>query len=63
MTESEVDAGLSALLPGATRIAVTTRACAAARADLVVWLGEGGVRAVAPHAELWAVPEYRAVFG
>lgn len=46
----------------ATRLVVTHRASLAARADLVIWLDGTGVRAVAPHAELWALPEYRHLF-
>ncbi|MFF8811864.1 ABC transporter ATP-binding protein [Streptomyces pactum] len=45
-----------------TRLIVAHRATTAARADRVVWLEEGRVRAVAPHAELWRIPDYRAVF-
>ncbi|WP_406305335.1 ABC transporter ATP-binding protein/permease [Streptomyces sp. NBC_00885] len=45
-----------------TRLIVAHRAPTAARADLVVWLDEGRIRAVGPHAELWQLPEYRAVF-
>ncbi|WP_406267136.1 ABC transporter ATP-binding protein/permease [Streptomyces sp. NBC_00191] len=53
-----------ALFAGArrTRLIVAHRAPTAARADLVVWLDEGRIRAVGPHAELWQLPEYRAVF-
>jgi ATP-binding cassette subfamily B protein len=46
-----------------TRLIVTHRAATAARADLVVWLEAGQVRAVAPHHELWQNADYRAVFG
>jgi len=35
----------------------------AARADLVVWLENGRVRAVGPHERLWDSPDYRKVFG
>ena len=48
---------------GRTRLIVTHRAATAARADLVVWLDAGRVRAVGPHARLWRNPEYREVFG
>ncbi len=44
-----------------TRIVVTNKASLAARADLVVWLDDGKVRAAAPHAVLWHDPGYRAV--
>ena len=50
-------------LGGLTRLIVAHRATTAARADLVVWLDGGRLRAVAPHTELWADPEYRAIFG
>jgi ATP-binding cassette subfamily B protein len=46
-----------------TRLIVTHRPSTAARADLVVWLDGGRVRAVGPHARLWRDPAYRAVFG
>ncbi|WP_134734227.1 ABC transporter ATP-binding protein [Amycolatopsis nivea] len=45
-----------------TRVVVTHRAAMAARADVVVWLAAGQVRAVGPHARLWQMPGYRAVF-
>ena len=48
---------------GRTRLIVTHRAATAARADLVVWLADGRVRAVGPHEELCRDPAYRAVFG
>jgi ATP-binding cassette subfamily B protein len=45
-----------------TRLLTTHRAATAARADLVVWLDAGRVRATAPHAALWPDPAYRALF-
>ncbi|MDX2657916.1 MULTISPECIES: ATP-binding cassette domain-containing protein [Streptomyces] len=45
-----------------TRLVVTRRTAAAARADLVAWLHEGRVAALAPHHELWQLPAYRALF-
>ncbi|MBN9748215.1 ABC transporter [Amycolatopsis sp. A1MSW2902] len=45
-----------------TRVVVTHRAAMAARADVVIWLAAGQVRAVGPHARLWQMPGYRAVF-
>jgi ATP-binding cassette, subfamily B, bacterial RamA/AmfB len=46
-----------------TRLIITHRVSTAARADLVVWLDRGTVRAVGPHERLWGLPEYRKVFG
>ena len=46
-----------------TRLIVAHRATTAARADLVAWLDHGRLRALAPHRELWADPDYRAIFG
>jgi len=46
-----------------TRLIVTHRASIAARADTVVWLDAGRVRAVGPHRVLWDDPAYREVFG
>jgi ATP-binding cassette subfamily B protein len=46
-----------------TRLIVTHRPATAARADLVIWLDHGQVRAIAPHADLWHDTSYRAVFG
>ncbi|WP_245991395.1 ABC transporter transmembrane domain-containing protein [Streptomyces spongiicola] len=52
---------LNQVRPG-TRLVVAHRISSAARADLVAWLEGGRVRAVGPHAALWALPGYRAVF-
>ncbi|WP_327291330.1 ABC transporter ATP-binding protein [Streptomyces sp. NBC_01198] len=46
-----------------TRLLTTHRAATAARADLVAWLDAGRIRALAPHGDLWADSEYRALFG
>jgi ATP-binding cassette subfamily B protein len=46
-----------------TRVIVAHRATTAARADLVAWLDGGRIRALAPHGDLWADREYRAIFG
>lgn len=62
-TEAQVSATLTELFDGRTRLLVAHRATTAARADLVAWLDEGRVRALAPHAQLWREPDYRAVFG
>ncbi|MGE5137384.1 MAG: ATP-binding cassette domain-containing protein [Gemmatimonadota bacterium] len=63
VTEREVSRALSGEFSGLTRLIVTHRAGTAARADLVAWLEGGRLLALRPHAELWAVPRYRAVFG
>ena len=47
---------------GRTRLLTTHRAATAARADLVAWLDAGRLRALAPHAQLWPDPDYRALF-
>ncbi|WP_107417768.1 ABC transporter ATP-binding protein [Streptomyces sp. CB03238] len=49
-------------LAGRTRLVVTHRASTAARADLVVLLDGGGVRARGTHRDLWSDPAYRAAF-
>jgi ATP-binding cassette subfamily B protein len=62
-TEAEISAALTTGGSGRTHLIVTHRAATAARADAVVWLDAGRVRAFGPHHDLWADPEYRAVFG
>ncbi|MEC3976956.1 ABC transporter ATP-binding protein [Amycolatopsis sp. H20-H5] len=62
VTEAAVERAIESALPGRTRIVVTRRTTTAARADLVLWLEEGQVRAVASHAALWREAAYRAVF-
>ncbi|TQJ03445.1 ABC transporter ATP-binding protein [Amycolatopsis cihanbeyliensis] len=62
VTERMVEDAIESSLPTGSRVVVTHRAGTARRADRVLWLEEGRVRACAPHAELWSEPEYRAVF-
>ncbi|GGT17509.1 MULTISPECIES: ATP-binding cassette domain-containing protein [Streptomyces] len=62
-TEHEVDRALRGSPRPGTRLVVAHRPSVAGRADLVVWLEDGRVRAVGTHRELWRVPGYRAVFG
>lgn len=45
-----------------TRLLVTHREATAARADLVVWLDSGRIRAVGPHERLRSDPDYRKAF-
>lgn len=61
-TEAEVTAALRTAWDGVTALVVAHRAGTAAGCDLVAWLDDGRVRALAPHAELWRDPAYRAVF-
>ncbi|MEU3460145.1 ABC transporter ATP-binding protein [Streptomyces sp. NPDC006733] len=62
VTEFKVTAALLSPTADRSRLIVAHRASTAARADLVAWLDGGRIRAVAPHDELWRLPEYRAVF-
>jgi ATP-binding cassette, subfamily B, bacterial len=62
-TEAQVSVAMTDRLAGRTRLIVTHRAATAARADLVAWLADGRIRALAPHADLWRDPAYRAAFG
>ncbi|KUM76085.1 ATP-binding cassette domain-containing protein [Streptomyces curacoi] len=61
-TEHEVHQALDDPALRRTRLLIARRPATAARADLVAWLEEGRIRAVAPHQDLWAEPAYRAVF-
>jgi ATP-binding cassette, subfamily B, bacterial len=63
VTEMLVARAIAGELSGLTRLIVAHRATTAARADLVAWLDGGRIRACAPHGELWADREYRAIFG
>ena len=62
VTEMLVGQAIAGQLSGLTRLIVAHRATTAARADLVAWLDGGRIRALAPHRELWADREYRAIF-
>ncbi|MET9801966.1 ABC transporter ATP-binding protein [Streptomyces sp. NPDC006368] len=62
ITEREVDRALTRDVRAGTRLVIAHRVSSAARADQVIWLHEGRVRAVAPHPRLWRDPAYRAVF-
>lgn len=61
-TEHAVDRAVRHSLEGTTRLVVAHRPSVAARADLVIWLEDGRVRAVGPHRRLWERAAYRAVF-
>jgi ATP-binding cassette subfamily B protein len=62
VTEMQINDALVDDSGGRTRLIVTHRAATAARADIVVWLEAGRVRATGPHHRLWDDPAYRAVF-
>jgi ATP-binding cassette subfamily B protein len=63
VTEMQIDAIVTSELAGCTRLIIAHRLSTVARADLVVWIDDGAVRAVCPHTELWpADPKYRALF-
>ncbi|MDF5752288.1 ABC transporter ATP-binding protein [Spongiactinospora sp. TRM90649] len=62
VTERRVSDALTGGAGAPTRLIVAHRPGTAARADRVIWLHDGRVRAHAPHRELWRDPGYRAVF-
>lgn len=62
VTDFHITTVLTSELADRTRIVVAHRSATASRADTVVWLESGRVRAVAPHAELWQDVSYRAIF-
>ncbi|MGH4027962.1 ABC transporter ATP-binding protein [Actinomycetota bacterium Odt1-20B] len=63
VTEHRIAESLLRHTPESSRLIIAHRAATAARADLVAWLDGGRIRAMGAHAELWQLPEYRAVFG
>ena len=62
VTEMLVSRAVTERLRGRTRLIVAHRAATAARADLVAWLEEGRIRALAPHDRLWLDPDYRELW-
>ncbi|MGP3683540.1 ATP-binding cassette domain-containing protein [Streptomyces sp. IBSNAI002] len=63
VTARQVERALAHEIRPGTRIVVAHRLSSAVRADLVVWLEDGRVRAAGTHGELWGQdPAYRAVF-
>ncbi|GAA4956328.1 ATP-binding cassette subfamily B protein [Nonomuraea thailandensis] len=62
VTERQVGQALTTDPLGRTRLIAAHRLATAARADQVVWLDGGTVRAGGPHHVLWQDPAYRAVF-
>ena len=63
VTEMQISRTLTEDHGRRTRLIVTHRVSTAARADLVVWLEDGRVRAVGRHDELWEIADYQGVFG
>jgi ATP-binding cassette subfamily B protein len=63
VTDMRVASVLDAEHGRRTRLVVTHRAATAARADQVVWLDAGRVRAVGRHETLWRDRDYRRLFG
>ncbi|MEA2233788.1 MAG: ATP-binding cassette, subfamily bacterial RamA/AmfB [Solirubrobacteraceae bacterium] len=62
VTEHHISAVLSGALADRTRMVIAHRASTAARADAVIWLEDGTIRAKATHEQLWHDPDYRALF-
>jgi ATP-binding cassette, subfamily B, bacterial len=62
VTEHHISAVLTGALADRTRIVIAHRASTAARADSVIWLEDGGIRAYAAHEQLWLLADYRALF-
>ena len=62
VTEHHISEVLATALADRTRLVVAHRASTAARADLVVWLDAGAIRAIGSHEHLWEEREYRALF-
>ncbi|MFC9973073.1 ABC transporter ATP-binding protein [Spirillospora sp. NPDC127200] len=62
VTERQVGEALTGELGGRTRLIVAHRVTTALRADQVLWLDGGRVRACGRHHDLWRDPDYRAVF-
>lgn len=62
VTERQVGQALTTDPRGRTRLIAAHRLATAARADRVIWLDDGTLRACAPHHVLWQDPAYRAVF-
>ncbi|MEE1833227.1 ABC transporter ATP-binding protein [Streptomyces sp. SP17KL33] len=63
LTEHDITDALLRPTTGGSRLLIAHRVTTAARADTVVWLERGSVRAVGPHTELWRSAEYRELFG
>lgn len=62
VTEHHIAEALTSTHSDRTRIVTAHRASTASRADFVIWLDGGTVRAVAPHRDLWQDVDYRTLF-
>ncbi|WP_255205167.1 ABC transporter ATP-binding protein [Actinomadura sp. BRA 177] len=62
VTEVEITDAVLTRYADRTRLIIAHRASTAARTDLVAWLENGHLRALAPHTTLWTNPDYRAIF-
>ncbi|MFJ9419708.1 ABC transporter ATP-binding protein [Streptomyces sp. NPDC101227] len=62
VTELHVSRALVHDVRTGSRLLIAHRVSSAARADLVAWMENGRLRAVAPHDRLWVDADYRAVF-
>ena len=62
VTEHHISAVLTGALGDRTRIVIAHRASTAARAQAVIWLEDGRIRAYAPHEQLWHDADYRTLF-
>lgn len=62
VTELQVSRAIADTLAGRTCVVIAHRPAIVARCDLVAWLENGRIRALAPHRVLWRDAEYRAVF-
>ncbi|MFC7265314.1 ABC transporter ATP-binding protein [Streptomyces lutosisoli] len=63
VTEHHISEALFRSATNSSRLIVAHRVSTAARADAVVWLDDGRVRARGSHTELWQLAGYRGVFG
>ncbi|MFJ4961076.1 ABC transporter ATP-binding protein [Streptomyces sp. NPDC088729] len=61
-TEARVDSALASAWSDRTQVVIAHRASTAARADLVLWLDDGRVRALGTHRALWRRTAYRELF-
>lgn len=62
VTEARIAEALAVVRVGRTSIVVAHLPSSAARSDLVAWLADGRLKALAPHQVLLGDPEYRALF-